>query len=532
MDRPSLKQLALDGEAAGGNIIYSLPDKHNRIAIRRPRARTTVNDLPHDVLLIILRDVHRATLRPFNHMADMGFERESNHQPELDPPAPYHSRLSPCSQHSVEHIASVSPHWLEAMSNSSEFWTQLVIWTGRDATPLSMVRKYLAGSRDKPLSIHVWRRYDPCVEDRTEKAHVKAIVELLVPHMKRTKLLCMHLLHSSSLPLPHTDLVGRAENLVQLKLEFIFDDAVARPAPLPPSERTFDTPALLQLSIGGVHFREAYVAPVPRPLFPPKLRWITITDYTSDQVPFPAVALLETLTVPDGCPRRCTGNLRANLTNLQLDSYSDADPPRLNGQNIDWYFTDMSGDVIAHLSSHLDYPSVETLSYTRCTTSTYNHPTLCNSYYLTLEGIPDSATLRYYMFGNFISIRDCDGFNSEVLRALARPVSGPYSNAESWVCPEMDALSISGCKRFHSSELRAALEARRRRHEETGFAEVEDFYRGYMLLSVTHLYVRDCGELAAEDREWFDNNVEEVHWDDWYGGTGDDDADDDDDEEF
>ncbi|TFY54130.1 hypothetical protein EVJ58_g9040 [Rhodofomes roseus] len=510
MDGPSLKQLAVDGEATRSNAIYSLPGKHNRIATRRPR--TTVNDLPHDVLLIILSDVWRATLRPFDS-ADM----HGLTDPELDHLAPYHSRLSPLSQHSVEHIASVSPHWLEAMSNSSEFWTQLGIWTGRDATPLSMVRRYLVWSQDKPVSIHVWRRYDPCVEDRTEKAHAKAIVELLVPHMKRLKLLCMYLLHSSSLPLPHTDLVGRAENLEQLKLEFIFDDAVACPAPLPPSERTFDTPALVELSMGGVHFREAYVAPVPRPLLPPELRYITITDYASDQVPFPVVDLLETLTDPDDCQRLY--NRRVNLTNLQLDIYPDADPPRLNDRGTDWYFTDMSGDVIAHYSSLLHHPFVETLSYTRCTLPTYDTPSVCESYYLTLEGIPDSATLGYYIAGSQVSIHDCDGFNSEFLHALAKPFSpGTYGGDESWLCPNLEMLSISGCKRLHSSELRAALEARRRRHEATGFAWLDEM--GYVLLSVTHLYVRHCGELAAEDRQWFDKNMEDVQWDDWHGGTG------------
>lgn len=70
-----------------------------------------------------------------------------------------------------------------AMSPISSFWTHLVIWMGRNPTSLERIHEYLLWSRDKPLHIFILRRYDPSLEDPTEKAHVKAVLELLLPHL-------------------------------------------------------------------------------------------------------------------------------------------------------------------------------------------------------------------------------------------------------------------------------------------------------------------------------------------------------------
>ncbi|KAH9917344.1 uncharacterized protein B0H18DRAFT_1035035, partial [Fomitopsis serialis] len=112
------------------------------------------------------------------------------------------------------------------MSNISIFWTRLVIWIGRDPTPLSRIYQYLSWSQDRPLDIYVLRRFDPSVQDPNEKARINAIFELLLPHMKRWRILHMQLLRSSSLPLPRVDLLGRADKLVRLVLRFIFDDLI------------------------------------------------------------------------------------------------------------------------------------------------------------------------------------------------------------------------------------------------------------------------------------------------------------------
>ncbi|KAH9924523.1 uncharacterized protein B0H18DRAFT_424703 [Fomitopsis serialis] len=198
---------------------------------QRPRA--TINNLSQDVLLLILRDVFNGAQR----QRAVGWDSV-----QIASGAPHDDRNP--EHPSAEYLACVCPAWRQAMSCASVFWAQLVIWTGMDPTPLSRIRQYLCWSRNQPLEVYVMRRYDPSgsMEDQTERARVKAVVELLLPHVRRWRVLCMKLLHSRSLPLPRIDLVGHAEKLVRLRLDHTVDDAVAFSATDVPQPEVFDTP--------------------------------------------------------------------------------------------------------------------------------------------------------------------------------------------------------------------------------------------------------------------------------------------------
>ena len=54
---------------------------------------------------------------------------------------------------------------------------------------------------------------------------------------------------------------------------------------------------------------------------------------------------------------------------------------------------------------------------------------------------------------------------------------------------------------LRSADVRAVLEAALARHAASGVAHNID--PGYVAPSVEDLYVRDCGPLAPEDRQWF-----------------------------
>ncbi|KAH9924548.1 uncharacterized protein B0H18DRAFT_1011670 [Fomitopsis serialis] len=434
--------------------------------------RTNINDLPCDILIFILCDVFQETPR---FLCPQGASDWDDMKP--GPRAPYDDR-SP-ERASAEYLASVCPLWREAMSNISTFWTQIIIWTGRDSTPLSRIYQYLTWSRNQLLDIFIMRRFDPSVDDRMEKAQVQAIVGLLLPHVGRWRTLCARVLHASSLPIPRIDLVGHAGNLVKLHLDFLVDDAVANTTAASLIAYHFDTPVLESLAMGG--------SPMP-----PTLQ-----------------------------------AARTDFDNLQLHSSGYAGPAFLpRGWDVEISFIDMCGDVIEAYTRLLDYPYVESVAYSRCTFPPRNISELGPvgaSYIVSLDEIADPTALFYFLttVAGSVSctqayIDDCDGLQANVLRQLGAPVPTEHED-EGWLCPYLKELHINGCKHFSSADLRAMVEARYRAHEETGFAEEHD--DEYVVRSVLELYVYDCCELAPEDREWFSKHVEIVHWDGWMGET-------------
>ncbi|KAH9833415.1 uncharacterized protein C8Q71DRAFT_181680 [Rhodofomes roseus] len=311
------------------------------------------------------------------------------------------------------------------MACSSSFWAQMVIWTGRDPTPLSRIREYVKWSRERLLHIYVIRWFDPSTEDRMEKAQVKVITELLLPHMNRWAVLSMKLLHASSLPCPRFDLVGHAENLVQLDLDFIVDDVVSRPTTALSPSGEFDTPKLEKLSMGGVHFRESYVVPFPQLPTPPQLHSVALTGYASPRVPFAPVDLMKAL-LP------CHKLRSVHLENLQLD-IGESDQSSLLWLNefIDTHFGDMSGDVVEECERLLCYPSSEQASYIHCSMPTRAPPAVefeHGASYVDFIDIASPTTLVHYLThkgtsAHVVTIKHCSGLQAEVLHALAKPTT-------------------------------------------------------------------------------------------------------------
>ncbi|KAH9922594.1 uncharacterized protein B0H18DRAFT_1105518 [Fomitopsis serialis] len=473
---------------------------------------TTINNLPQDVFLIIFCMLSRPqwsrTPTVVSGTTISGWEGI-----ELDP-WPSSDILNP--EHPFpDGLASVCRLWQATLSSVSKFWNRLVIWVGRNPTPLSKIRSYLAWSQNRPIKIYIVRRFDMSMEDPMEKAQVAAVMEELIPHMQRWKILCIKVLHSSSLPLPRVDLVGHADKLSQLTLDFVVDDSVASDGTASPLVGELHAPNLSTLFMSGIHFRELFVKPFPQSLLPPALQYLIISEY--DSMRHPPFLLSDLLT----CLMSHTWFGSVVLANLDLDLSYDG-PPILPPFS-DWCanrvgFVDMSGDVIAQYYQLLRFPWAETVHYVRCSMDTVEM--LGKSYYLKLEEIANLAALVNFLIneqGQNPSyrawFRDCDALCQPVLSALTQPVGHGV-----WLCPDLCWLAIEGCKRFQSSDLRMMLEARRDAHATIGFAD--DGHPEYVVTSVKYLDVQNCCELAPEDKEWLDENVNEVCWDDWSGGCG------------
>ncbi|KAH9931000.1 uncharacterized protein B0H18DRAFT_992199 [Fomitopsis serialis] len=475
-------------------------------SIRKSSAPISV--LPPDVLLMIFRavlDVESDSTIMASFAADW------------DEPDPCLPRSDPNFRWPFqESLTSVCCLWRELMASVSTFWTCLVIWIDEEPPQLARIRDYVTWSRDRLIDIYILRRdaLRPHTKgDPTEKAHVKAVMDVLSPHMKRWQTLRVRLLHSSSLPLPRVDLVGCADELILLRLSSVIDDTVASIEAAPSLDGEFHAPKLLWLYMGGFPFREVYVKPFPRLPLPPRLDGVYLLEYDSHHPPFPLVDLLS-------CLASCNGLYKVQLANLKLDcSYTG--PPILES-TMTWDvidFIDMTGNIISEYNRLLDYSYAEMASYTRCSMDTPAQ--LGDSYVISMEGIVNAMALFSLLAGAqgqescrrawFIS---CDGLCSEIIRALAMPIPTPLG--EFWVCRYLKGLTIVGCTQFRSSDLRSLFEARRDAHAATGF--VEDDEPGHLVSTVNFLHVRDCCELAPEDKEWFHRYVATVRWDDWRGG--------------
>ena len=468
-------------------------------AVGRKSPVTTINDLPEDILLIIFCELLYDIRKPV-----AAFPRKPGVWPScdnsmMDPPFP-------------ESIATVHPLWGQAMSAIAAFWARLVIWVGRGATPLSRVKQYLEWSQSQNLDIYILQKPQPLdfVDAKAEVQHqVAAVMQLLTPHISRWSLLRVQLHYASTLPRPRFDLVGRAENLETLRLEFAVDDVTESYT----TTSEFYTPELTALSMPGLHYRQAYVD--PRPSMPPLLRSLTLSKYSPLHPTFAAVDLLRSL-------MSCEDLQSLDFDGLDLDcSYTgpplvrDVDPTPSNGT---LSFTNMDTRTINELDRLLDYPYLDVRSYTRCTgaSSLVTYGPSCE---LRLKDIAEPVTLSRLLCAvegqascNDAVITDCDGVNASTFAMLSKPMS----ELDRWPCQRLAKLRIERCRQFTSGDLRKCAQVRREMHAASGY--MEEHVPGFVVASLLKLHVRDCCELAEEDKKWFDDNVADITWDDWQGG--------------
>jgi len=194
-------------------------------------------------------------------------------------------------------------------------------------------------------------------------------------------------------------------------------------------------------------------------------------------------------------------------------------------------FVDMSGDVIAECGWLLDCPTLEYLVYTRSTLPTrpprspYELP---EAFSVTVTDIADpGALLVHYLTTGLdtssachqAEIVRCDGLLPEIFRRLAEPIRTVAGGKAEWLCAEIEDFVIIECTKFRSADIRAFMEARW--HASAAAHAVPGGAGNFNVVMVDTLYVYDCGELAPEDREWFNEHVSIVRWDAWTGGYGD-----------
>ena len=106
------------------------------------------------------------------------------------------------------------------MGTVPKFWTRVVVHIDSPEFSLSFVRSQLESSKDLPIDVTVTRRAEDAFIDvpDEEKAHVRGIIDIVSPHIRRCKTIRYEVTYTSFLPCVASDFCGGAPLLKRLEL--------------------------------------------------------------------------------------------------------------------------------------------------------------------------------------------------------------------------------------------------------------------------------------------------------------------------
>ncbi|KAF9455974.1 hypothetical protein BDZ94DRAFT_1276833, partial [Collybia nuda] len=156
--------------------------------------QSSIHDLPNEVLLIIFK---WAFIYTHNHKI---LPQTTTYYPDFQ----------------FLHIATlVCKNWSNLTRLAPILWTDLRIYVDEKTTSLSRIQTYLDLSLDLPLDLHVLRHtYTHDSIDLDETLRCGVVIDMLIPHFRRRRIINFNVLHSSSLPSIHREFRGHAPHLI------------------------------------------------------------------------------------------------------------------------------------------------------------------------------------------------------------------------------------------------------------------------------------------------------------------------------
>lgn len=475
--------------------------------------RVTIEDLPDDVLIVIFKRIHRMSLSYDYINARLYF-------PEPDPDCLHYQlnpdliRREPWWPH-VESagwldaanlfpgaLISACSHWKDVLRQVSVFWTRLIIFVDDDPTPLSILQSHLSLSRTHPLEINILRHschYDD--PDPLERSRVTAIMALLRPHLPRCKVLRMELRHHTSLPHPHIDFHGVADQLEVLQLE-ANDELERVENGYGPDQMlgSFNAAKLEILTIRSNIFHDVFVVPKQQ------------------------LALLTDLTIYGGGETRdlsvrmvvCFVNELPNLETLSLTSLDllCTEEPNLPPPPVDAlesvYFEAINANVLSQFFRLRHNIIGFDARFSSCDTAPLNTSSISG---LTIVHMAAEQDILDYLrawdspeCGRLV-IYGCPSLTANILDSFCHPLD---DHDGEWLCPYMSDLDID-CTHLSSRDVRRVVEARYEAHAVTGFVASDD--ARFVVMSLKSLCVRHgADKLCEDDEEWFKKHVEHFNW--------------------
>ncbi|OSX57164.1 hypothetical protein POSPLADRAFT_1157250 [Postia placenta MAD-698-R-SB12] len=476
------------------DVSNTLP--HAMLAPFRPH-RTSISDVPNEVLVLIFHEIFDST----------------------------GTRSIRKGWQFPESVASVCSQWRAVMFSVSIFWTVMLITVDDNPTPQSVIRRYLALSKERPLDITICRHemwfdshdlirarifedpeYRARLADPVEKWRMAAVMDLLTPHQDRWERLYIYVMHSTSLPQPYLDLSGAFPSLKYLFIHCVLDEGPDER--FAPTTGIMDVPILELMETNGLFLRQMSDTTFPN------LDELAIEEYPRYYPPWRTTDLVR-------CIRKMPALLILRLDNVNLRILDDELPDDDYALKLELMdFRHMSGDVLENLNALLDWPVLDVVVYNDCSIPRPAELFRASRYgaIKCMQTEQDVLNvLRDWDDENCTRLHITNSvFTENIIHALSEPQPDG-----SWMCPYLYSLSISGfCRGFSDCEpaqvafirmikIRHALEA------STGYVSS---FAASSLYGVRVNIQGNVQKVSTEALEWLDANVHSVTWGDWSGG--------------
>ena len=474
-----------------------------------PLRKTSITDLPPELLSIIFKFVHNSTT-PIQLEKDIipawmrmegpeGFGQSISAlvQPTIpEDPNLKSPTLFPYS------LAAVCSFWRDVLCSHPKFWTLIVLFADSKPTPLVDASLFLEWSRQHRIDIFITRRDElrpAFYPDRHEKCQINALLHILKPHLHRCRSLHIDAHLSSSLPIIHqtfNKIEAPHLKFMELICDAHADDEDGDDSDSD-SEGNFES-ELRRLVTDGKNFCQ------------PSNYWmnmysvlnqLTIAQYTpGESAQYNVQDFLNSLDSMDSLEQLKFEGLHFSIPPPDFE-------PSLSSSLV--HFEDVSEPFITGISNFVYFEPFSVLRVTRC-------PLPGLHYFetppetLVLEDIGSSVNLLRAVAaweGENLWLDRCHSFSGVFLKALGRrrsPIGYP--------CNEMRRLLLYRLPKFSISLLKEMIEKRNTRdvdYDDPDWKTATNFGP-----AISHLAVVQCGlgNLSAQDEDWFRAHLVEFYW--------------------
>ncbi|KAH7930408.1 hypothetical protein BV22DRAFT_1191239 [Leucogyrophana mollusca] len=418
-------------------------------------------------------------------------------------------------------LASVCCWWMQVLLGLPTIWTRIIIQVDSQPTPLSLIKFFLAASRNLPLSVVITRRGGTFSEiDPYEATRVASAMRLIRHCIWRCVSLHVHVIQRSSLPKLGCGRLVKAPQLRDLKLDCRTDDEQdsGRPSTTAIARRRFRSPKLDTLDIVVGDFLEAGIRGTGWFCGVTELslaHYCPPADYYVTGEALSLYHLLETL-------QPCASHL-SSLVLTHLECRIGPGEPRLSFPSLKRVtLKNITSEAIHHFFRVVE-GSITCTTLAACpinatTVSITNaqSPVTC----LAMENFEDNRDLDPADFlelwtGETLFFRNCPFFTDDLLEYM--DTSFDTALGRSFICPNLQRLGIIRCTDFSINALKALILVRRMAVIAWyGDAKTEAQYTGDIdrPTSIRKLEYMggDAPPLSAEDRRWFQEHVPEFGW--------------------
>ncbi|KAH7908221.1 hypothetical protein BJ138DRAFT_1128633 [Hygrophoropsis aurantiaca] len=397
-------------------------------------------------------------------------------------------------------LAVVCRRWLDLLLSEPRYWKRILIFlSGEYRTPLPVVHACMEAFDNLDVLVSVREDHEDAHGASESDLSTTVVIQAILPHIHRVKILWFAVDFSSSLPKIVRDLHGDAGSLQNLQFSCTGDDGDQVESSedeyaLFPSK--FVAPNLDTLRIDGRNFVSACTM-LDNTTWTRAIRVININHLrpSANEHKFRVVSAIETLSLLP-----CLEKIWFQNVDMSYDKQKD-------GHYGPYRFSRLTHLLLGNLGAEtlagfraID-ARLESLGIELCG---MDDPILPYSECLSLYGINDTQNLAGTLLlwqGRELSLIDCSVFSDKFLQAMSGQSDSEDSEvvAKKMICPGLKSLYVSDCPNFAAKEFVDMLRCRQQWPENR--------------FRIEQVHVKRSGPaLSQEEGTWLRQNVDIVEW--------------------